>query len=92
MAAKLYFCISVEKPKPVVSGRSNSFDNVMAAPYLSGQWPKDGQWAQKDISVTPSQSIPSANLGAFTHDKQTQVSRSIHQTEPLATLNRTYRR
>lgn len=65
---------AVEKPKPVISGRSNSFDNVMAAPYLSGQWPKDGQWqAQKDVSSYNQQTYSSATLGAFTHDKQTQV-------------------
>lgn len=65
---------AVEKPKPVICGRSNSFDNVMAAPYLSGQWPKDGQWqAPKDVNSYNPQTSSSVNLGAFTHDKQTQV-------------------
>lgn len=62
--------VLVEKPKPITAGRSNSFDNVMAAPYLCGQWPKDGHWQQQKEVNTYCTSI---NNTTFTCEKQTQV-------------------
>ena len=60
------FFVSVEKPKPCLPGRSGSLDNLIAVPYLSGHWPKDGQWqGSKDGAFLP--------FRTFHTDKQTQV-------------------
>lgn len=60
--------VAVEKPKPIHANRSSSFDNGMAAPYLSGQWPKDGHWQQQRDT-----NMPHITNGPFAADKQTQV-------------------
>ena len=68
----VHLIIAVEKPKPINASRSSSFDNGMAAPYLSGQWPKDGHWQPQKDSNT--HYLP---IGVFAADKQTQVLQSF---------------
>ena len=64
--------LAVSKAKGDVPNQSSSFENLMA-PYLSGQWPKDGQWQRETPSPLIFSSSTSCFSGAFTSDKQTQV-------------------